>query len=100
MSKQIFYDPQKKRWKRLRRILDTSAAVGAVLLVIFVVGVLRIAADMHWASDVLTGAAVGTAVGAGLPVLLHARNPESPTNTAILPLFGGGVRGILVSRSW
>jgi membrane-associated phospholipid phosphatase len=34
---------------------------------------LRVAADMHWASDVLTGAAVGTAVGFGLPYFVHAR---------------------------
>lgn len=40
-NKQIFYDPEKKRWKRLRRILDISAAFGAVLLVLFVIGVIR-----------------------------------------------------------
>lgn len=41
MSKPIFYDPQKKRWKRLRRILDISAAAGAVVLVLFAIGVWR-----------------------------------------------------------
>jgi membrane-associated phospholipid phosphatase len=35
------------------------------------VGALRMGGDMHWFSDVLVGAAVGTAVGAGLPWLLH-----------------------------
>ncbi|HSM94245.1 MAG TPA: phosphatase PAP2 family protein [Anaeromyxobacteraceae bacterium] len=34
-------------------------------------GWLRMGGDMHWFSDVLVGAAVGTAVGAGLPWLLH-----------------------------
>jgi peptidoglycan-N-acetylglucosamine deacetylase len=35
-EKQIFYDPQRKRWKRLRRVLD----IGAVLVTIVVVGVI------------------------------------------------------------
>ncbi len=35
-EKQIFYDPQRKRWKRLRRILD----IGAVFVTIVVVGVI------------------------------------------------------------
>lgn len=35
-------------------------------------GYLRIAADKHWTSDVVTGAALGTAVGIGVPKLLHA----------------------------
>ncbi len=35
-EKQIFYDPQRKRWKRLRRILDASA----VALTLVVVGVI------------------------------------------------------------
>lgn len=34
-------------------------------------GWLRMGGDMHWFTDVLAGAAVGTAVGAGLPWLLH-----------------------------
>lgn len=36
-------------------------------------GWLRIAADRHWATDVLVGAAVGTAAGLGLPAWLHGR---------------------------
>jgi membrane-associated phospholipid phosphatase len=38
-------------------------------------GIGRIRADMHWATDVMTGALVGTLVGAGLPLLLHRRKP-------------------------
>ncbi|MFN2975337.1 polysaccharide deacetylase family protein [Terriglobus aquaticus] len=41
-TKPIFYDEQRRRWKRLRRILDISAAFGLVCFVIFVIGVLRI----------------------------------------------------------
>jgi len=36
-------------------------------------GWLRVAADKHWATDVLAGAAVGSLVGVGLPLLLHGR---------------------------
>ena len=31
-EKQIFYDPQRKRWKRLRRILDAAAVVLTIVL--------------------------------------------------------------------
>lgn len=43
--------------------LGFAAAAGVALL--------RVAADMHWATDVLAGAAVGAGVGLGLPRLLH-----------------------------
>jgi peptidoglycan-N-acetylglucosamine deacetylase len=41
MNKQVFYDPQRKRWKRLRRIFDLLALLGLVLGSIFVVGLVR-----------------------------------------------------------
>jgi cellulose synthase/poly-beta-1,6-N-acetylglucosamine synthase-like glycosyltransferase/peptidoglycan/xylan/chitin deacetylase (PgdA/CDA1 family)/spore germination protein YaaH len=41
MNKQVFFDPQRKRWKRLRRIFDIVALVGAVIGALFVFGVLR-----------------------------------------------------------
>src|SRR5579875_172052 len=37
--KQIFYDPQRKRWKRLRRVLDVSAVVLTVVLAVFIFSV-------------------------------------------------------------
>ena len=42
MTKQVFYDPQRKRWKRLRRILDVLALLGTVVFVIFIFGLLRV----------------------------------------------------------
>jgi peptidoglycan-N-acetylglucosamine deacetylase len=42
MNKQVFYDPQRKRWKRLRRIFDVLALLGVLLGLIFVIGLLRI----------------------------------------------------------
>ncbi len=41
MNKPVFYDPQRKRWKRLRRIFDILALAGLVLGSIFMVGLLR-----------------------------------------------------------
>lgn len=42
------------------------------------VGYLRMAADQHYLSDVLTGAAIGTITGLGLPWLLHYRGGAQP----------------------
>ena len=40
-GKPIFYDPDRKRWKRLRRLFDSLALVGAVVGILFVIGLLR-----------------------------------------------------------
>ena len=40
MIKPIFYDPGRKRWKRLRRIFDIVAVLSTVLLVAFGINVL------------------------------------------------------------
>jgi membrane-associated phospholipid phosphatase len=63
--------------------------------------ILRIRADVHWTSDVLTGALVGTAVGIAMPLLLHPRAstvgagseramllPELGPDSAKLEFFG------------
>ncbi|MCU1320172.1 MAG: polysaccharide deacetylase [Edaphobacter sp.] len=41
MNKPIFYDPQRKRWKRLRRFLDVLALLGLLVGSIFLIGLLR-----------------------------------------------------------
>jgi cellulose synthase/poly-beta-1,6-N-acetylglucosamine synthase-like glycosyltransferase/peptidoglycan/xylan/chitin deacetylase (PgdA/CDA1 family)/spore germination protein YaaH len=40
-DKQIFFDPQRKRWKRLRRILDVTAVVSTLVFAGFIFNVLR-----------------------------------------------------------
>src|SRR5271166_1741071 len=40
-DKQIFFDPQRKRWKRLRRILDVTAVISTLVLAAFIFNVLR-----------------------------------------------------------
>jgi cellulose synthase/poly-beta-1,6-N-acetylglucosamine synthase-like glycosyltransferase/peptidoglycan/xylan/chitin deacetylase (PgdA/CDA1 family)/spore germination protein YaaH len=39
--KPIFYDPQRKRWKRLRRLFDGVAVLSTIVLVLFFSGVLH-----------------------------------------------------------
>src|SRR5882757_8632983 len=41
MNKQVFYDPQRKRWKRLRFVFDILALLGLVVLTLFLTGLLR-----------------------------------------------------------
>ena len=40
-DRQIFFDPQRKRWKRLRRILDAAAVVSTLVVAGFIFNVLR-----------------------------------------------------------
>ena len=40
-DKQIFFDPQRKRWKRLRRILDAAAVVSTLVIIGFFFNLLR-----------------------------------------------------------
>ena len=40
-DRQIFFDPERKRWKRLRRILDAGAVITTLVIVGFVFNVLR-----------------------------------------------------------
>jgi cellulose synthase/poly-beta-1,6-N-acetylglucosamine synthase-like glycosyltransferase/peptidoglycan/xylan/chitin deacetylase (PgdA/CDA1 family)/spore germination protein YaaH len=40
-ERQIFYDPQRRRWKRLRRILDAAAVLSTLVVIAFIFNVLR-----------------------------------------------------------
>src|SRR3569833_3632034 len=41
LDRQIFSDPQRTRWKRLRRILDVTAVISTLVLAGFIFNVLR-----------------------------------------------------------
>ncbi len=41
MSQPIFYDPERRRWRVLRRLLDVLAVTVSVLLVFFIVSIIR-----------------------------------------------------------
>ena len=40
-NKPVFYDPQRKRWKRLRRVLDVTGVIATVVLVFFFITVIK-----------------------------------------------------------
>lgn len=54
-----------------------------------VAGTMRTMADMHWPTDVLTGAAVGTTVGILVPLLLHGR--EKTPDISVTPSPNGAM---------
>jgi len=54
------------------------------------VAYIRVAADLHWTTDVLAGAAVGTGIGVLVPLLGHPRALEQRSlSLAPLPIPGG-----------
>jgi membrane-associated phospholipid phosphatase len=60
-------------------------------------GYLRIAADKHYLTDVVTGLVVGSAMGIALPILLHRPSEGSTTQASIAPTLSGqsfGVAGV------
>ena len=56
-------------------------------------GYLRIAADRHYATDVLAGGAIGAAVGLALPYFAHRPHPQ----VAAAPIAGGAAITVLGS---
>jgi membrane-associated phospholipid phosphatase len=61
---------------------DMVACAGAVSLAT-TVGAMRMAADRHYASDVLVGASIGFLSGVGLPWLLHYRGGVDKSGNAV-----------------
>jgi membrane-associated phospholipid phosphatase len=60
-------------------------------------GVLRIMGDRHYATDVLTGAAIGFGFGYGVPTLLHyAARVRSSTAWTLTPVAGAQLGMALV----
>lgn len=56
---------------------------GAGLTLAAAVGYLRIAADRHYLTDVLTGAVLGSAAGVALPRLMHGRKDGGAGGTTV-----------------
>ena len=62
---------------------------------------LRVAADVHYATDVLTGAAVGTGVGFALPYFLHGRAGGTGSHAfMLLPLVSYSELGVMADAVW
>jgi membrane-associated phospholipid phosphatase len=73
-----------------------AVTCGATLATAGAVGMLRIVAQKHYVTDVLTGAAVGTASGLGIPWLLHygplarvTKKADSGFAWTVVPLDNG-----------
>ena len=64
-------------------------------------GLLRVIGDRHYATDVLTGAAIGFGFGYGMPTLLHyaARSPRSLAGWTLSPMVGPRT-GLLLAGSF
>ncbi len=62
-----------------------GVGLGAAVLV----GYLRMAADQHYLTDVLVGAAVGSLIGWAVPTLFHKPGRKATEPGALLPATGG-----------
>lgn len=72
----------------LRGYRHARAIYGGGVALSLTTGYLRIAADKHWSSDVLTGWMVGAAIGYAIPRFVHTRRTEitplvSPTSVGV-----------------
>jgi membrane-associated phospholipid phosphatase len=64
------------------------------------VGLMRMGADRHYLTDVLTGALAGSLFGVGLPLLLHGRESQEAQPqraTDVTMRVSGGLGGVVVS---
>ena len=73
----------------MRGYPGASAVLGFGLAAATAVGYLRMAADQHYFTDVLAGAAVGGAVGFAIPWLFHRPRGTAPRPGDVLPAPGG-----------
>jgi membrane-associated phospholipid phosphatase len=64
---------------------DTAVCV-ALASTTVTIGAMRIAADKHWLTDVVSGAVLGTGIGLAVPYFLHyAHGHVEPLGAGILP---------------
>ncbi len=70
----------------LRGYRAAPAIWGVGLPLAATTGILRIVADRHYATDVLTGMVVGVAAGVAFPLLLHGRRDTATASASSLEL--------------
>lgn len=73
-----------------------GAACPVTLIAAGVTGLLRIASDRHYASDVIVGGLIGAGIGFLVPTL-HFAVVSKESTTAIIPLTGPGYAGLALS---
>jgi membrane-associated phospholipid phosphatase len=75
--------------------LPDTLTCAAALALANAEGFLRISADVHYATDVIAGGAIGFGIGYLIPRLLHYRSPGSaPASVSFAPYAGGDAAGI------
>ncbi|HUZ05090.1 MAG TPA: hypothetical protein VMU62_07015, partial [Acidobacteriaceae bacterium] len=89
MPKPIFYDPGRKRWKRLRRVLDVVGVVSTVVLIAFAVNVIRrqTLPELLLPVQKRNYHALKDTTRAKAP--LHARRKNRPARPSEIPLNSG-----------
>jgi len=73
-----------------------GAACPVTLAVAGLTGLLRIASDRHYLSDVIVGGLLGAGIGFGVATLHFALAPTNPT-TAVIPVVAPGYAGLALS---
>jgi membrane-associated phospholipid phosphatase len=73
-----------------------GAACPVTLIAAGVTGLLRIASDRHYASDVIVGGLLGAGIGYLVPTL-HFAVVSKESTTAIIPVTGPGYAGLALS---
>lgn len=73
-----------------------AAACPVTIVAATITGVLRIAADRHWATDVLAGAAIGGLVGYAVPAL-HLLGSPGSQGPVLTPNVSGTSVGLMVA---
>lgn len=76
-----------------------SVACPVTLAAAGITGLLRIASDRHFATDVIVGGLLGAGVGYLVPTL-HFAVTSKETTTAIIPVMGPGFAGLALSGSF
>jgi membrane-associated phospholipid phosphatase len=67
-----------------------ATACGLATSAALVTTISRLAADRHYASDVIVGFGIGFGFGYGVPTLLHYGRTKKPVLVAIQPAYGDG----------
>ena len=62
-------------------------------------GALRMAADMHWFTDVTAGALIGTGLGVAVPLILHPRR-DAPASVLAVPILTDTFVGFAARGAW
>ena len=79
---------------QMLRLFDSAAdpiTCGSAFALAAGVALFRVIGDMHYATDILVGAAVGTAIGFGVPLLHRSKKKDTNTTSVTVVPGPGGI---------